>query len=226
MMEEAWIRTYTGRRFRPLGPKGSDISIVDIAHALSLTCRFNGHCREFYSNAEHSVRVAGAVPEWMEMEALLHDAAEAYIFDAARPIKRFVRFRDGDASLYGLSMDDVESQALTEIYNALGFEPVACDRIVKWADLRLLKTEARDLMGDPQDWQSLDKIAPLADTIRPWKQRHAKQAFLHLFVRAARRLLSEEDPRVADSDRLHEQADQASKEILRMAEGEKPEGGE
>ena len=55
-----WIQTYSGKKFYPLDPRPEDIDIRDIAHALSLNCRFNGHCRCFYSVAEHSVGVSSS----------------------------------------------------------------------------------------------------------------------------------------------------------------------
>src|ERR1700692_1254797 len=42
------IRTYTGALFDFEHPEKSPISIEDIAHSLSLLCRFAGHCKEFY----------------------------------------------------------------------------------------------------------------------------------------------------------------------------------
>lgn len=57
-----WIQTFTGRRFWPLDPRPEDVCIEDIAHALSLKCRFGGHCTRFYSVAEHSVHVSNYVP--------------------------------------------------------------------------------------------------------------------------------------------------------------------
>ena len=57
-----WILTYSGIEFWPLDPRPEDVRIEDIAHALSMQCRFAGHCDRFYSVAEHSIRVADLVP--------------------------------------------------------------------------------------------------------------------------------------------------------------------
>jgi len=56
--EEAWIQTYSGRRFNPTRPHIDAIVIQDIAHSLSMQCRFSGHCKKFYSVAQHSVLVS------------------------------------------------------------------------------------------------------------------------------------------------------------------------
>ena len=42
------LNTYTGKRFDPLAPHAEGIDIRDIAHALSLMCRANGHFPTFY----------------------------------------------------------------------------------------------------------------------------------------------------------------------------------
>ena len=116
-----WIQTYTGRAFYPLNPGRSDISIADIAHALSMQCRFTGHTRRFYSVAEHSVMVEAmgsqillrreaernsgkfsAPPKptseivQQSLALLLHDAAEAYIGDLTTPLKHGLESVGGD----------------------------------------------------------------------------------------------------------------------------------
>jgi len=90
---EDYIETFSGRRFEFISPKLKDIDIVDIAHALSNACRYNGHCIKFYSVAEHSMLLAAKYHiEYPDDPAgalafLLHDAAEAYLCDIPRPIK-------------------------------------------------------------------------------------------------------------------------------------------
>lgn len=90
---ETLITTWSGRAFNFLNPEPTDILIEDIAHALSLQCRFNGHCTELYSVAEHSIEVSKLVEQVggtrkFVMTALLHDAAEAYIGDIVSPVKK------------------------------------------------------------------------------------------------------------------------------------------
>jgi hypothetical protein len=86
-----WIQTFTGKQFFPLEPDIELIDLMDIAHALSLQCRFAGHCRHFYSVGQHSLIVASLAPPEYILEALLHDAAEAYLGDISRPVKAFMR---------------------------------------------------------------------------------------------------------------------------------------
>ncbi len=82
------IDLYAGGVIDPFNPCSDQIRIEDIAHALSMLCRFNGHCRHFYSVAEHSVRVAERCRVNLQLDGLLHDAAEAYLGDLPRPIKQ------------------------------------------------------------------------------------------------------------------------------------------
>lgn len=87
------IRTYTGRYVDVWNLKEGDIVIEDIAHSLSLKCRYNGHVKYHYSVAEHCVRAANLVlyqssfPE-EAFAALLHDASEAYLVDLSSPQKK------------------------------------------------------------------------------------------------------------------------------------------
>ncbi len=91
-MTNATITTYSGIHFTPASPRPEDISIYDIAHALSLLCRANGHFHEFFSVAAHAINCAeeakarGYSPR-VCLACLLHDASEAYLSDITRPVK-------------------------------------------------------------------------------------------------------------------------------------------
>ncbi len=82
-----WIRTSTGQRFDVQNPDPTSINIRDIAHALSMVCRFGGHVHRFYSVAQHCVLVSQHVSRPLRLTALLHDAGEAYTGDMPSPIK-------------------------------------------------------------------------------------------------------------------------------------------
>jgi hypothetical protein len=57
-LDAQWLQTNSGGRFYPFNPRVEDVNIADIAHALSLLCRYGGHVDRFYSVAEHCVLMA------------------------------------------------------------------------------------------------------------------------------------------------------------------------
>lgn len=88
------IRTFTGIDIDPLNPQPDQINITDIAHALSYIPRFGGHSHRFYSVAEHSLHVYQQIKHdfpanlQLQLEALMHDASEAYLLDIPTPLKK------------------------------------------------------------------------------------------------------------------------------------------
>ena len=115
----------------------SNIYIEDIAHSLSMQCRFGGHCARFYSVAEHSVFVSEIVAPEFAFEALLHDATEAYVTDLPTPIKKMCP--DFEA------IEDRFYRKLRLKYNL----PVEMSLEVKVADRIALYNEARYLTKIP-----------------------------------------------------------------------------
>ena len=168
-----YIQTYMGLHAYPLYPEVEDFSIKDIAHALSNLCRFNGHCSEFYSVAQHSVMVSMYVPDELKMDGLMHDAAEAYIGDLPRPLKRAGRLGDVFVS--------AEEKLQTCIAEAFKLSyPIPHD--VHQADIWMLCAEGRDLMGNPE-WvqQYRTRVHPPLEsvpTISSWSPAEAEVAFL------------------------------------------------
>jgi hypothetical protein len=168
------MQTAHGRQFWPLDPRPEEVHIDDIAHALSNMCRFAGHCREFYSVAEHCVRVsalANAAEPEHALAALLHDATEAYVVDVPRPLKPFL---DGYKS--------IEARVARAIETRFGLAIGALDSpFVKHWDEVLLATEARDIMGGESAGKWSLRAAPLPNRIAPWTPRDARERFLVRF---------------------------------------------
>lgn len=164
-----WTQVASGKRFYPLDPRPEDVNVEDIAHALGMKCRFGGHCKFFYSVAEHSVRIARRVGT---LEALLHDAAEAYspFGDVPRPLK-------ADLPWVHTIECGIE-QAIAARFGLTWPWPAE----VKAADNAILHDERLALMGNaPADWGLVGE--PLGVVIEGWDPGLAKALFLREFRR-------------------------------------------
>lgn len=162
-----WIQVYTGRPFWPLDPRPHEVDIQDIAHALSMKCRYGGHCLGFYSVAEHSVLVSRHVPAEHALWGLMHDAAEAYLADIPRPVKRDI---PGWKELEARVM-----RAVTERFGMPTQEPVE----VKDVDLAITSDERVAIMALGPAWDALPP--PVGASIRCLSPADAKAAFLERF---------------------------------------------
>jgi len=128
------IETYTGHWLNPFKLDKQQVDIIDIAHALSLVCRFSGQCREFYSVAEHSIAVAKLVPKSLRLTALLHDAHEAYFGDTATPHK-FPKL---------IAIENAAQEVIEEVFGvSYSYDDM---HLVKQADENMKVTEAFYLM--------------------------------------------------------------------------------
>lgn len=163
------MNTIGGRAIDPLAFRASDVSILDIAHALSHLCRFAGHVRTFYSVAQHAVLVSRAVPAADALHALLHDGSEAYLNDVIRPLKM-------TDALRGYRM--VELRVQQTIYQACGLLPAEPES-VRVADQLLLQAEMRDLC--PGHRRHVDGAA-WADPIIPVGPEQARTLFLDRYA--------------------------------------------
>lgn len=142
-----------------LDPDPKTIHLRDIAHHLSMTCRYAGGVRHFYSVAEHCALVhdliaaevdAATEPNrFVELQraALLHDAAEAYTGDATAPLKWSLRERFTDfAGPNRSSFDKIADRLDRVIATKFDVDPgLFDDPLLKVCDLWAMKIEAKRL---------------------------------------------------------------------------------
>ena len=172
------ITTFSGRVMNPLDPSPEDFCLIDIAHSLAMKCRYGGHCRFFYSVAQHSVlcaevaRRAGCDPRW----PLMHDAAEAYLADIPRPVK---------SQLSGF--EEMENRLLKAIGDWLGLcDPDPLPAYVSVIDDQMISAEWPVLMPDTVvgSFAELPAASPVNDiVIVPWSLEEGKAKFLSMFER-------------------------------------------
>ncbi|MGL3709475.1 HD family hydrolase [Leptospirillum ferriphilum] len=188
----SWILTHSGRHVELPDPDPEEIVIEDIARGLSRECRFSGQCQDFYSVAQHSVLASRIVEKGYALEALLHDAAEAYLRDIPQPLKRLMP----EYSRIERKFDQV-------IRHRFGL-PDKMSAFVHQADRVLLATEKRDLMAhDPWPWPILDGIEPLPDRIVPWSGEIAMKLFLYRFEELMEETMQSDEPEFWKSGRRH-----------------------
>jgi hypothetical protein len=169
--EDDWIETYTGRRFSVMNPTPDQVCINDIGHALAHLCRFNGHCKKFYSVAQHSILVSQwCLPE-NQWWALLHDASEAYLCDIPRPIKQFLPEYK--------KLEEKYQRVIAEAFDLSWPMPDE----VKELDSMILRVEHRDVMNYQGNEWAVDSQPLLEMKIGDlWPPDVAEELFLYTFM--------------------------------------------
>jgi 5'-deoxynucleotidase YfbR-like HD superfamily hydrolase len=168
-----YLQTVSGKWVNPLDPDPEQFDIEDIARALGNLCRFGGHCRTFYSVAQHSVIVSQLVEERGGdaedvFAALMHDAAEAYLGDMPHPLKH--------RSALGAAFKEAER----ELEAAIGahFAIKADVPEIKRADRALLATERRAFSAERWRWPELEGVEALDLELNAMAPEDATKAFL------------------------------------------------
>ena len=141
------MSTYTGKRFDPMQMTAEDISIEDIAHALSLLCRGGGHLKYFYSVGQHSINCmkeakARGFSKRLQLACLLHDASEAYISDIIRPVK-----------MYLTNYLEIEDTIMQKIWEKFGLGDLTAEEHLTWKQIddEILDYELKNLVNGLED---------------------------------------------------------------------------
>lgn len=168
-----WMQTFTGAQFFPTHPKVENVNATDIAHALSLICRYGGHVDRFYSVAEHCVLLS----RWLEAEGfdsevqlvgLLHDATEAYVGDMVRPLKKqLVEYREAEDKVQRVIWQKFNLP--WTMYDLSGPQDPFTHEAVKDGDTRICLDERNALMSRTRyRWGVDDSHTPLGVTVVGW----------------------------------------------------------
>ncbi len=136
------LETASGAYVNLTNPDPETIHLCDVAHALSLTCRFGGNCDRFYSVAEHTTHVARTLMDRgygsaVALAGLHHDDHEYLLGDLPTPLKK----------LLGAAYYDLIPPIDKVICDRFGVNPflMQCPS-VKDADHWMMHIEARELM--------------------------------------------------------------------------------
>lgn len=140
------IRLLSGALFDYNNPSECEVSIHDIAAALSKVCRFAGHIHQFYSVAQHALNTSRIVAPEHAFDALMHDTAEAFTNDLPTPLKFAVPI-----------FKELEVRIESAMGERFGFN-YPLSEAVKLADLQMLRIEKVLLKRDFSAWSVLEGI--------------------------------------------------------------------
>ena len=165
------IMLASGSWFDLLDPSNSQFTIQDIAQGLGNICRYAGQCSKFYSVAEHSLHVSSIAPA-NKLEALMHDAAEAFLGDVTRPLKQLLpRYKQ------------IEKDVEKAIFARFGLD-FGCLVALKKIDLSVLAAEQEQIMPEGTDyWTRESGIAAAPIVVKFLAPSVAANAFMRAFYR-------------------------------------------
>lgn len=169
-----YMQTYSGQHVNVLSPKSDEIHIDDIAIALAKQCRFNGHCRDFYSVAQHCV--VGADQFLMQgrrdlaREFLLHDATEAFVGDMIRPVKRCLP-----------SFSVIEDKFWSVISRKFKLPKIHSSEVHDMDNIMAV-WEKRDLLPNSSEWPNMPDISALnLPKLHGWTWEVAQTEYLYYY---------------------------------------------
>jgi uncharacterized protein len=138
-----------------------------------MQCRFAGHCKRFYSIAEHSVHLSRYFEDrHLALWALFHDATEAYLTDVPRPIKPYLS--------NFVTIEDYLMQAIATRFYLPG---ATVPEQVKNADASIIHDERMFVMAMTDDeWEQISNFEPLGIFIECWSPIEAKAEFYQRYL--------------------------------------------
>ena len=170
-----YITTHSGLHFVPTAPEADMVRIEDIAHALSLICRGNGHVKTFFSVGQHCINCAREAQargctDRVVLACLLHDAAESYMSDVPRPFKKYLdRYLEFEDTILDVIYTKYLGTTVTEEEQ----------RQIKQIDDALLYYDLLYLLDEPSSCAAPVLRTELSYDVRPFAE--VEKEYLHMF---------------------------------------------
>lgn len=163
----SYIRTSSNKIFNYLDLENSQIDIDDIATALSFIPRWLGHTNKFYSVAQHCCWCADHT-EGNRLEALMHDATEAYLSDLPSPLKALLP-----------DYQNMEKNVSIVLAIKFGFDyPYSIE--THEVDKKALQIERIFIKGLDKNYEPLENKVNI-NAFEYWSSEKAKEEFLKRF---------------------------------------------
>ncbi len=177
-----YITTYTGLHMIPTEPKVNDIRIEDMAHALSLITRGNGHVKQFFSVGQHCIHCAleaeaRGYSDRVVLACLLHDGAEAYLSDVPSPFKPYLK-----------EYNDFEDRILDVIFTKYLGSKLTYDEYqkMKQVDHDMLYYDLKTLLNEHMAIDPPEMKTEFSYDVRPFED--VEKQYLSLFEKYMKRI--------------------------------------
>lgn len=170
-----WILTQSYRIFDLFSPAPEMVHWGDVVRGLSRENRFTNQLplRSFYTVAEHSVHVSCLVPREARLQALFHDAAEAYIGDISAPLK----------TMLGDNLAVIENRIIAAIGERFEIDFSLHKEAIKRADLEMLQAEKEQLYPNNRNYfPATVGIAAANVKLQYWSPRKAEEMFCRRYT--------------------------------------------
>lgn len=170
-----WLLTHSGIQYQLQNPHPGQVRISDIAHSLSHVCRWGGHTKHLYSVAQHSVLISHLFRDKdIALQALLHDATEAYLGDIPRPLKRLL------GKVYS-DLEEAHNRAIMDKFSL----PHELHPSIKEVDNQITVDERGVLFACPvseMDHEFKRGVPNAAFDMSHWRPEQAKHLFVQRYL--------------------------------------------
>jgi len=159
----SYIRTQQNRKFNYLDIQNNIVTIEEIASVLSKIPRWLGHTDNFYSVAQHCCWCYDNT-KGNKLEALMHDASEAYLGDCPTPLKKLLP-----------EFNKLENQISILLSNTFDYK-YPYSKETHNVDNLALGFERYNIKKLNINYEPFDNIIP--NIITYWKPKQAEKNFL------------------------------------------------